>query len=216
LGDLKHSILGYERREAEDVRRLLEQLCQLVEEVYLIPGNHDGNIEEILYKLKVKVYSSRGLRLRDGELSVGLFHGHAWPSLRVLSSEVLVIGHIHPTVEFRDRMGLRYVEPAWIRVRIDRNRLAYSMCKHLKIDPGEDPILSLKVSQGIELRTRWVLVMPAFNPFLSGLVINNTAKMSKMSPILSAIGRDLEKSEIYLHDGTYLGSPKLLSKLSEV
>ncbi|RLE90051.1 MAG: hypothetical protein DRJ49_00950, partial [Thermoprotei archaeon] len=41
LGDLKHSILGYERREAEDVRRLLEQLCQLVEEVYLIPGNHD-------------------------------------------------------------------------------------------------------------------------------------------------------------------------------
>jgi len=213
LGDLKHSLLGYNRREAEDVRWLVEQIYQFANEVVLIPGNHDSNIEEILHGLGVRICSSRGIRVKNSELSVGLFHGHAWPSLRVLSCEILIMGHIHPTVGLRDSMGLRYIEPVWVRVRVGKDDLAYSVCKHLGIDPGDDPLVSLKMAQGVSLGTKWILIMPAFNPFLSGLMVNEITKVVRMSPILSAVSEHIEHSEVYLCNGTYLGSPRLLHTL---
>ena len=45
-----------------------------------------------------------------------MIHGHAWPSKEVMNSEILVMGHGHPALSFRDRLDKFHSEPCWLRV----------------------------------------------------------------------------------------------------
>jgi metallophosphoesterase superfamily enzyme len=45
-----------------------------------------------------------------------MIHGHAWPSQEVMNSEILVMGHGHPALSFRDRLDKLHSEPCWLRV----------------------------------------------------------------------------------------------------
>ena len=97
LGDFKNNYLGVTQRE----RNALNELFQLLKfkRVIVVKGNHDGSLEEFeKFFPKLSVKPASGEVLKIGNVSYGLFHGHAMPSREVLQSDYLLCGHQHPGV----------------------------------------------------------------------------------------------------------------------
>src|SRR5688572_1853355 len=63
LGDVKHAVGQISRQEWDDIPSFLRQLSAKTE-VYLVPGNHDGNIRHLVPQ-SVNVISSTGMTLGD-------------------------------------------------------------------------------------------------------------------------------------------------------
>jgi len=113
LGDVKHKVPGVSWQEQFELPEFLEKLG--FEEIVIIKGNHDAEIEHMIpaeLRKKVKVRPS---------LSVGDFlftHGHRHVNLtspKGRAIRTIIIGHNQPAVIFRDEIGARYVEPVWVR-----------------------------------------------------------------------------------------------------
>lgn len=113
-GDFKHNIPKASWQEYEDIPRAVDEWLKIVEEIHLVPGNHDGGIEEYL-PLDVKVHESSGAVI-DG---IGFFHGHAIPEKEVLSTGNVVIGHCHPTVTLRDSLDNKEKNECWVKLNFE-------------------------------------------------------------------------------------------------
>ena len=83
-----------------------------------------------------------------------------------------------------------------------------------------DPKNMLKEKFGVSLKTESLLVMPSFNDFLGGQAVNQpiVARQKKfqefIGPVLRSGSANLEKAEVYLLDGTFLGELDGLKKLN--
>jgi len=215
LGDVKHTVAKIETEEWRDVPRFFEEICEVVPQVQIVPGNHDGDIEALLPE-EVTILPSRGIIIGE----VGLFHGHAWPILEMLNCKTLVIGHVHPVITFKDPIGFRITRQVWVKASCNTRILAKSMLKahNLKVK-REEKIEDLLEELNISLNARNLIIMPSFNNFLGGQSINSYSLMRQqkfkdfIGPILRSGSIDFEKAEIYLLDGTFLGS---LSRLREI
>ncbi len=175
LGDLKHQFpksTGLERRE---VPRFFDRVEGLVSEVHVVMGNHDGNIAHILPR-GVTLHGAEGFR----HGTIGLAHGHAWPSPEVMESQVLLMGHNHPTLLFPDRLGFRHIRRCWIRAPFAGAADRYAAL------PKE------------------TVILPAFNPFSGGTTMNETGSRH-LGPLLNAGLVDMPEAQVYLLDGLHLG-----------
>jgi len=105
MGDIKHSITMEGAPAVKLFFRLLSNYL-----IHIIPGNHDGGISRLV-GVNVKVHSSRGTVIEN----TGLFHGHATPFEYVLAAPWLVMGHLHPSVLLRDRLGVSRNMPCWLK-----------------------------------------------------------------------------------------------------
>ncbi len=93
VGDLKHTVAGMTRYEEKSVCRLVETLLELVDELIIVKGNHDGRLEAILRKTEAEVVGTRGIVVNH----VYAFHGHASPDPEALEkANLVVMGHEHP------------------------------------------------------------------------------------------------------------------------
>lgn len=182
LGDVKHSLPVPSRREALELPGVFERLCGAFREVHLVFGNHDAGLRELLPS-KVMLHPSAGWRLG----SVGLFHGHTWPSREAAGARWLVMGHIHPAYAFEDRLGTIMTEKCWLRCPID----AEGMAARFGAAPEE------------------LIVMPAFHPLLIGTPIN-AAEGELLGPLLRSGLAAHRTGQVYLLDGTQLGPPQPL------
>lgn len=108
-GDLKHNVPHTSRQEADELADILRRLSDRVP-VTVLPGNHDGGIEEIAPD-DVEAADPRGTVV-DG---VGVLHGHSLPSDPVLETDALLLGHTHPKVTLREPNGARVERRAWLR-----------------------------------------------------------------------------------------------------
>ncbi|MBS7639321.1 MAG: metallophosphoesterase [Candidatus Bathyarchaeia archaeon] len=216
LGDIKHTIEKIELEEWRDVPIFFESLLRKISCIKVIPGNHDGNIEVLLPE-GVEVAPQQGIVIGGA----GLFHGHTWPDIKLLGCETLIIGHIHPTVTFKDPMGFRITSQVWVRAPCDRPTLVRSTLKHynVRLKRDDDPEEILRAKFSIEPKVRSLIVMPSFNDFLGGRAINR-ASISRdvifkdfIGPVLRSGSVDLERAEIYLLDGTFIGTLNKLSML---
>jgi hypothetical protein len=207
LGDVKHTVAKVELEEWRDIPNLFETLEKNVSEIQVVPGNHDGNLEPLLPET-VTLLPSSGVKIDD----VGLFHGHAWPAPELLECRTLVMGHIHPTVAFRDPFGYRITAQVWVKTRCDKTRLAESVLKALNIKKVGSPAETLKTRFGVRLKTSNLLILPCFNEFLGGRPVNRTGINKRgryrefAGPILRSKGVSSSEAEVYLLDGTFLGS----------
>ncbi|HDH91705.1 MAG TPA: hypothetical protein ENF38_02005, partial [Candidatus Aenigmarchaeota archaeon] len=91
LGDVKHKLSRITKGEEINVLKFLNSLVEEVN-VFITLGNHDPGLENIVPS-NVYVASSRGFRIKE----FGFFHGHAWPSPRVMKAKYIFMGHIHPS-----------------------------------------------------------------------------------------------------------------------
>lgn len=184
LGDVKHNYLKISKQEAREIPSFFEELCKKAE-VHVTLGNHDGLLQQILPP-QVIVHPTEGLLYKDSFF----LHGNAWPSKEVIKAKTLFMAHIHPAVGFRDRLGFRNVEFCWIRGKATKK--------------VEERYGSSELEE--------IIIVPPFNRKIGGMPVNSEFKEKDISPITRNGLVNVEKSEVYLLDGTHIGTVKSLRK----
>ena len=182
LGDVKHKVPGISMQELREIPDFLGYFSKKIK-VEIVPGNHDGGIENLLPE-NVKIHESSGFVLGDVYLS----HGHSWPGPEFLGCSAIVMGHQHPMVEFRDRLNYRFIEQVWVRGKLMREKIMEKFKKIPKSIPE-------------------AVVMPAFNELAGGIAVNSEMAGEKaqnyIGPVIKALDR--KSLRIFMLDGTYLG-----------
>jgi putative SbcD/Mre11-related phosphoesterase len=211
LGDIKDAIAKVELEEWRDIPDFFETINEKVSDIQVVLGNHDGNLEPLLPET-IKIIPATGTVFGD----IGLFHGHAWPAPELLGCSSLVTGHVHPTVAIRDPMGFRMTRKVWVKAPCDREQLAESLLKHLGAKKNSNTLSKLKSQFKGKLKVSQLFIMPSFNQFLGGRPINEKKKKTGafIGPILRSGSVNLNDAEIYLLDGTFLGTVDQLRALS--
>ncbi|MGI0028990.1 MAG: metallophosphoesterase, partial [Nitrososphaera sp.] len=115
LGDVKHTVGTISKQEWDEIPAFLRMLSPELE-VYLVPGNHDGNIRHLVPP-SVNVISSKGMRLDD----TLLVHGHSMPSNVRAHVSRIVMGHLHPI--FLKRGSVVSGERVWIYLHAKKEAL---------------------------------------------------------------------------------------------
>ncbi len=202
LGDVKQAIPRISLREWKDVPEFFDAIGGTVKKVSVVLGNHDGNLGP-LTPSSVRIIPSSGIVVGK-KRRIGLFHGHAWPTPKVLATDILIMGHIHPVVRFYDRFGFSIVRQVWVRTRCNGEKLAQAYLKYAGIKFEGDPKEHLK-GLGANINDPTLILMPAFNEALGGMAVNRIEK-KWMGPVLNSGGVNIEGAELYLLDGTYIST----------
>lgn len=116
LGDLKNTIGSISKQEWDWIPHFFSSLSDCVD-VYLVPGNHDGNIR-FLAPHSVNILSSSGMILDEDTL---LIHGHTMPSNIRSSIRRIVMGHIHPI--FQKSSNVISGQRVWIYLKVKREKM---------------------------------------------------------------------------------------------
>jgi len=150
--------------------------------IHIIPGNHDGSIKTMVPD-DIIIHGSDGYQ-KD---ICGFFHGHRWPNEKIMQSKYVFCGHTHPTVRLTDRLGYNSYESCWIKTPIN----VESVEKRYQTF-NEDMIM---------------VILPVFNPLCGGIAVNVESIVGPINHLVEE-----EKAEIYLLDGTSIGTLKQLRK----
>jgi putative SbcD/Mre11-related phosphoesterase len=185
LGDIKHNVPRTSFQEEDEVPYFLTEIAKhaLVD---IIPGNHDGGIERLVPKSPdIILHDSRGAII-DG---VAYFHGHTWPDPSLLAQKQWVISHNHPTIKLTDVVGHTITKQAWIRARLDEAAVAanYKPDEFVWADPE-------------------LFIVPSFNELCGGIAFNESFHDDLLGPLFTSKAVHLENAEVYLLDGTFMGS----------
>jgi putative SbcD/Mre11-related phosphoesterase len=207
IGDVKHSIKKVELSEWQEIPLFLDTALDLVNNISIVLGNHDGNIEALVPK-DVEILPASGFKI-DNE--VGMIHGHAWPKPEILSCKNIVMGHLHPIITIKDRLGFSKSYRVWLRTKSDGRSLAQGILNNMKIKltrNNVDKIMKQKFN--VILQNPDLIFMPSFNDILTGRTINKKLTSDKVGksyigPIIKSGSVHLEEGEIYLLDGSHLG-----------
>ncbi len=205
LGDVKQAIPRISFEEWKSVPEFFEAIKKHVSDILVVVGNHDGGLEP-LTPPSVKIFPSGGMVVGKEE-RIGLLHGHAWPSPDVLNCKVLVMGHIHPVLWFKDNIGLWTVRQVWVKAVCNSRRLAEAYLKYLNVKATDKGVKALKERFGVELKEPELVIMPAFNELVGGVSLNRFDRRL-IGPLLNSGSIKLNDAELYLLDGTYIGTVK--------
>ncbi len=214
IGDVKYTVVSSELGEWHDVPDFFTKLQSHIGDIAVVRGNHDANIEPLLPE-NVKLLPATGVAVGD----VGVFHGHKWPSPALLGCKTLVMGHLHPAVVFRDPAGFKITRQVWMRAKCDAEALAKILLQKHKVKIEGTTAETLRRHYGVGLRAREILIMPSFNDFLGGRPVNETRPRKEIGskgligPVLRSEAVDVDNSELYLLDSTYLGTLNQLRNL---
>ncbi|OPY30143.1 MAG: hypothetical protein A4E28_00388 [Methanocella sp. PtaU1.Bin125] len=193
LGDVKHNVPRTSYQEEDEVPYFLEEIAKRAV-IDILPGNHDGGIERLIPKNPdIVLHDSRGAVI-DG---VAYFHGHTWPGPALLRVKHWVISHNHPTIKLTDVVGHTLTKQAWIRARLDRDAVAANY------KPEE-----------FEWADPELFIVPSFNELCGGIAFNESFHADLLGPLFSSKAVRLEEAEVYLLDGTFMGSVDGLRQFS--
>jgi hypothetical protein len=122
------------------------------------------------------------------------------------------MGHLHPVVVFRDPAGFKITRQVWMRANCNAEALAKILLEKqgLKIDGTVDETMQKKYR--FKSIPEALFIMPSFNDLLGGRPINQstggekTGSEALIGPVLRSEAVDVDNSELFLLDGTYLGT----------
>jgi len=191
LGDVKHRIteMGSASETSELEWKIEQEVPLLLKEIRntentevrirIIKGNHDGGLkmeteDEIFLEEKGKRYC--------------LIHGHKSPSPEAMKVDFLIMGHVHPAVSFKDRMGRRTVKKIWIK--------GMPMKKIKEIYSRMNPDIQF-------------IVMPAFNEFITGSSVNEAGLTG---PLLKKQMFKISQAQLFLLNGVEIDYKTLVRK----
>ncbi|MGI0053505.1 MAG: metallophosphoesterase [Thermoplasmata archaeon] len=181
-GDVKHPIFGASAPVGRILFEFFSTLLASGLRVRVVPGNHDQGLARHLPR-EVEMIEAGGL-LRG---TVGLFHGHAWPSDRLGKARTLVAGHLHPGYRLAPGRIDGGKQRCWIRVALGP---------------------SIPPRPRRTLRAEELIVLPAFNP-LSGIEPLNQKRPASGRSFLFSRFLARGTARAYLLDGTDLGELRL-------
>lgn len=215
LGDIKYTVVKSEPGEWRDIPDFFSELKNHIEEIEIVRGNHDANLEPLLPE-KIKLLPATGVAIGG----IGLFHGHKWPSPTLLKCKTLIMGHLHPVVVFRDPASFRLTREVWVKAEINTNQLSRILLQKHGIRIEDTPESTVLKHYHFKPQSANVFIMPAFNDFLGGRPINDARtrkggeKQTLIGPLLRSETVKMDEAEIYLLDGTYLGTLNQLRRLN--
>jgi uncharacterized protein len=207
LGDVKYTVISHEFGEWQDIPDFFEKLESLIGSISVVRGNHDANLEPLLPE-KVEFLPATGAVVGD----VGVFHGHKWPSPALLGCKTLVMGHLHPVVVFRDPTGCKITRQIWMKAKCDTEGLIKILLQKSKLKIEGSITETLKKYYNIKPKTEEIFIMPSFNDFVGGRPVNEIRPRKEIGsealigPVLRSEAVDVDEAELYLLDGTYLGT----------
>lgn len=175
-GDFKHKVPGITYQEEREIPGFLEHFAKSVA-VEIAPGNHDADLHRLTPE-GVVIHPATGI-LKGKTF---FFHGHTWPGPGFTEAETLVMGHLQPQLEIRDKLGYVWREQVWVTAPLNKATVKEKY-QHRGAVPD-------------------AIVVPSFNPMAGGLALNKPRK-GKDSPLTKLL--KLPKAEIHLLDGTFLG-----------
>jgi len=216
LGDVKYTVVVTELGEWHDIPDFFTELKRHISEIRVVRGNHDANLEPLLPE-NIEMLPATGTTIGD----VGLFHGHKWPSPALLKCKTLVMGHLHPVVVFRDPAGFKITRQVWMKAQCNTTELSKLLLRKHGIKIEGTPEVTVKRHYGFKPQASRIFIMPSFNDFLGGRPINETRPRKELGsealigPVLRSEAVDVDSSELYLLDGTYLGTLNQLRKLGQ-
>ena len=214
VGDVKYTVVSSELGEWHDVPEFFAKLQGYIGDIEIVRGNHDANIEPLLPE-NIKLLPATGIVIGN----VGVFHGHKWPSPALLGCKTLVMGHLHPVVVFRDPAGFKVTRQVWMKASCDAEALGKILLQKHKIKIEGTVAETLQKNYKVKLRAKEIFIMPSFNDFLGGRPVNETRPRKEigsealLGPVLRSEVVDVDNSELYLLDGTYLGTLNQLRSL---
>ncbi|WP_205099798.1 metallophosphoesterase [Candidatus Nitrosotenuis uzonensis] len=125
LGDIKSSISKISNNEWNEVPKFLKELSNMAD-VSIIPGNHDGNIQQLIPE-NINLISSAGMIIENTLLT----HGHTLPSENFAEVDKIIIGHVHPV--FFDENSILNGQQIWISLKTKKENLFPSKSGQLEI-----------------------------------------------------------------------------------
>jgi putative SbcD/Mre11-related phosphoesterase len=214
LGDVKYTVISHEFGERRDIPDFFRKLQDSIGNVAIVRGNHDANLEPLLPE-SIELLPATGAIIGG----VGVFHGHKWPSPALLGCKTLVMGHLHPVVVFRDPTGFKMTRQVWMRANVDSEGLGKILLQKAGVKLTGSVTETLRRHYGVKLKTVELYIMPSFNDFLGGRPVNETKprkeidKEELIGPVLRSEAVDVDEAELYLLDGTFLGTLNQLRQL---
>ncbi len=214
LGDVKYTVVKTEPGEWHDIPEFFTELKRHINDIAIVRGNHDANLEPLLPE-NIKLLPATGTAIGG----IGLFHGHKWPSPALLKCKTLIMGHLHPVVVFHDPAGFRITRQIWLKAQCNTEALAKLLLQKHGVKIEGTPEATVKKHCGFKPQTTQIFIMPSFNDFLGGRPINEAKQRNELGsealigPVLRSEAVDVENAELYLLDGTYLGTLNQLRKL---
>jgi hypothetical protein len=215
LGDVKYTVVKTEPGEWHDIPDFFTELKRHISDIGIVRGNHDANLEPLLPE-NIKLLPATGTIIDD----VGLFHGHKWPSPALLKCKTLIMGHLHPVVVFRDPTGFKITRQVWVKAQCNTNQLSKTLLQKYRIKIEDTPEATVKKHYNFKPQAAQMFIMPSFNDFLGGRPINETKPRKEgqtqtmVGPVLRSETVDMDNAEIYLLDGTYLGTLNQLRNMN--
>jgi putative SbcD/Mre11-related phosphoesterase len=214
LGDVKYTVISSEIGEWHDVPDFFAKLQEYVASIAIVRGNHDANLEPLLPE-NIELLPATGAIIGD----IGVFHGHKWPSPALLKCKTLVMGHLHPVVVFRDPAGFKITRQIWMKANCNTEAFGKILLQKHNIRVEGTVAETLRKHYDVSLKAKEIFIMPSFNDFLGGRPVNETRPRkeigteSLIGPVLRSEAVDVDNSELYLLDGTYLGTLNQLRSL---
>jgi putative SbcD/Mre11-related phosphoesterase len=193
LGDLKSSIRIITRTEWDNVPYFLESLNKLFN-IYLIPGNHDGNIKQLLPD-NVNLMRSKGIEFDN----ILLTHGHTLPRIG-MNVEKIIAGHLHPIIQKEG--SILQGNKIWVKINLTKKDL-------------------LEKDHKQNTRKLEMIIMPHFNNILDyyGKRNRNTSgtsgksKLPLLDNMINRLNWSVEKAFLFTLDGSIIGSEVDLAEL---
>jgi putative SbcD/Mre11-related phosphoesterase len=214
LGDVKYTVVSHEFGEWQDIPDFFTKISGCIDNIAVVRGNHDANLEPLLPE-NVEFLPATGAVIGD----VGVFHGHKWPSPALLGCRTLVMGHLHPVVVFHDPTGFKIMKQVWMKAKCDPEGLAKILLQKSGVKSAGSVAETLKKNYNIKAKATEIYIMPSFNDFLGGRPINETRPRKEIGsealigPVLRSEAVDVDEAELYLLDGTFLGTLNQLRRL---
>jgi len=214
LGDVKYTVVSHEFGEWQDIPDFFNKLSGCIGSIAVVRGNHDANLEPLLPE-NVEFLPATGAVIGD----VGVFHGHKWPSPALLGCKTLVMGHLHPVVVFHDPTGCKIMRQVWMKAKCDPEAFAKVLLQKNRVKIVGSVAETLQKHYNLKAKAEEIFIMPSFNDFLGGRPINETrprkeiGSESLIGPVLRSEAVDVDDSELFLLDGTFLGTLNQLRQL---
>jgi metallophosphoesterase superfamily enzyme len=187
LGDLKSSTNVISKSEWDNVPYFINSLTNKFT-IYIIPGNHDGNLNQLL-PMDVKLMLVKGMQLDD----ILFIHGHTTPKITP-NLKKIIAGHLHPTLKIEG--SILNGKKVWVKIRLIKTE-------------SKSSNLNSKFVRNVEL-----ILVPHFNKLLDFFVSSNNGKQrSDKKSILPLLDTMLNKQNwkidsafIYTMDGSLVGT----------
>jgi metallophosphoesterase superfamily enzyme len=204
LGDLKSSINIITRSEWNNIPYFLNELSKLFN-IFIIPGNHDGNISHLISNDNILLMSIKGMEFDN----ILLTHGHAMPKIGK-NIEKIITGHLHPILIKEGNIinGQR----VWIRI------ILKSKNKERKEDENNQNKRHVQRDKKIEF-----IIIPHFNKYInhsSSISLENKQRKKNLKsrlPLLNHFikkkGWKIDKVFVISLDGSIIGSENELKKI---